>query len=52
MYFVNHTAKAWEDNECCLFQAGLAAIPPDWMKNTQYNGTASIRVSIQVHVIQ
>lgn len=41
MYFVNHTSpnKVWEENECCLFEAGLASVAPDWMKNTQYNGT-------------
>lgn len=50
MYFVNHTATAWKDNECCLFGEGLAAVPPDWMKNTQYNGTASVRVSDGAHL--
>ena len=45
MYFVNHTSpnKVWDENECCLFEAGLAATPPDWMKNCQYNGTGKIR---------
>ena len=45
MYFVNHTSpdKVWADNECCLFEASLAATPPDWMKADQYNGTRRIR---------
>ena len=45
MYFVNHTSNTgeWKDNECCLFEGGLAATSPDWMKNDQYNGTDNIR---------
>lgn len=43
MYFVNHSSLVWDDNECCLFEAGLAATPPDWMKVDQYNGTSKIR---------
>jgi hypothetical protein len=39
MYFVNHTGKSWNDNDCCIFQKGLGALPPDWMKSCQYNGT-------------
>uniref|UniRef100_A0A1X7U0R2 Uncharacterized protein n=1 Tax=Amphimedon queenslandica TaxID=400682 RepID=A0A1X7U0R2_AMPQE len=41
MFFVNFTASSgkWEDYDCCLFEAGLAAVPPDWMKAEQYNGT-------------
>ena len=44
MYFVNHTSqeKIWKENQCCLFAGGLAATPPDWMKNDQYNGTDKI----------
>lgn len=44
MYFVNHTAAdgKWENNQCCLFAKGLGAIPPDWMKVGQYNGTGRI----------
>ncbi|XP_064382176.1 uncharacterized protein LOC135331068 [Halichondria panicea] len=42
MYFVNHTALSWDDYQCCLFEEGLAAVPPDWMKNCQYNGTQQI----------
>ena len=44
MYFVNHTSpeKKWKENDCCLFAGGLAATPPDWMKNDQYNGTDNI----------
>lgn len=45
MYFVNHTSqdKVWRENDCCLFQQGLGATAPDWMKNDQYNGTDNIR---------
>lgn len=45
MYFVNHTSpgKIWKENDCCLFEGGLGATPPDWMKNDQYNGTDTIR---------
>ena len=44
MYFVNHTSpdKIWAENTCCLFEEGLAATPPDWMKVDQYNGTDKI----------
>lgn len=44
MYFVNHTSHdhIWADNDCCLFEAGLGAIAPDWMTNGQYNGTAEL----------
>lgn len=45
MYFVNHTSPkgVWAENDCCLFEEGLAATPPDWMKNEQYNGTDYLR---------
>lgn len=44
MYFVNHTSprKNWTMYDCCLFQEDLPATPPDWMKNSQYNGTDTI----------
>lgn len=43
MYFVNGTSEDWKSRFCCLFEKGLAVVPPDWMKNEQYNGTASLR---------
>jgi hypothetical protein len=43
MYFVNHTSEIWAENDCCMFEAGLGATSPDWMKNDQYNGTGNIR---------
>lgn len=49
MYFVNHTSNIWAENKCCMFEEGLAAISPDWMKNCQYNGTDKIR-DIEVDV--
>lgn len=39
MYSVNHTSKEWKENKCCLFDEGLGAVAPDWMKVEQYNGT-------------
>lgn len=42
MYFVNHTGATWQENQCCLYAPGLAATPPDWMKNDQYNGTVTM----------
>lgn len=44
MYFVNvSSSSTWKDAQCCLFEHGLGAIPPDWVKNSQYNGTAIVR---------
>lgn len=43
MYFVNHTSDVWADNNCCLFEAGLGAVPPDFTKTGNYNGTGTIR---------
>jgi hypothetical protein len=43
MFFINHTASTWEDDECCLFAEGLGCVAPDWMSNCQYNGTANLQ---------
>jgi hypothetical protein len=41
-YFISPDFPVEEDR-CCLFQAGLAMPVPDWLSNTQYNGTVTIR---------
>lgn len=44
MYFVNmSSSNTWSDAQCCLFAEGLGPVPPDWVKNDQYNGTAMVR---------
>ncbi len=44
MYFVNDSSSSsWDTADCCMFEKGLAAVAPDWVKNDQYNGTDTIR---------
>lgn len=41
-YFISPDFPIAADR-CCMFEAGLAMPTPDWLSNTQYNGTATIR---------